>query len=206
MHTPPEGLTDHPDHSTAPRTTHHRSLYNSSAQRRRTLQPPTDIHVVPLRPRVAAGVRHEPPHEIEAAVRTCHQKGRATILRRTRYNAQKHHRSRHNSNAQRRRKLQRQLTMSRSDRASLPASVTSHRATSRRPVIHAHSSAVQPAWSQHIPTRKPTSRQTHTTTASRIQHTTHSVYQRAASHARVALHVLAHQTTQQRHVSRPARR
>jgi hypothetical protein len=30
---------------------------------------------VPLRARVAAGVRHEPPRDIEATVRTCRQKG-----------------------------------------------------------------------------------------------------------------------------------
>jgi hypothetical protein len=38
----------------------------------------TDI--APLRSRIAAGVRHEPPRHIEVAVRTCSQKGCVTIL------------------------------------------------------------------------------------------------------------------------------
>jgi hypothetical protein len=191
---PTQGLYGPTDHSMPRNTKHRRSRHNRTA----TATATTDG--VPLRARVAAGVRHKPPCNVEVTARTCQQKGCATILITTCHQAHtviahrdgtakqenehsynensqrptpsarrcqrpsraiaphqgdrarmqpegltdhpdhnmppstSHDRSRHNSSAQgRQTRPPRQLTFetSRSDRASLPASVTSHRARSR---------------------------------------------------------------------------
>jgi SOS-response transcriptional repressor LexA len=73
----PEGLCNHPDrknHTRQQKTPHH----HNQTQLTHRVTERTDI--APLRSRIAAGVRHEPPRHIEVAVRTCSQKGCVTIL------------------------------------------------------------------------------------------------------------------------------
>ncbi len=97
--------------------------------------------VVLLRSRVAADVRHKPSRDIDATLRTRHQQGCAPSLAATRHTARKDV----TPCAVKLRQQQRPLTLSRSDRASLPTSVTSHRATSRWPLAHATRRADKPS-------------------------------------------------------------
>jgi hypothetical protein len=85
---------------------------------------PTNI--VPLRSSIAARRSHKPPRHIEVTILTCNQKRCVTILL-----AQENHTPASRASPQTPQLTHQQRTLFRSDRASLPAEVTSHRATSR---------------------------------------------------------------------------
>jgi SOS-response transcriptional repressor LexA len=57
---------------------------NKASHRRRQLQRQLTISSLPLRSRVAAGVRHKPSRDIEVTTLTCQQKGCTTVLARIR--------------------------------------------------------------------------------------------------------------------------